>query len=156
MKNLDEEDIEKMTPNYVLFKATTAHNLPVMCQAMALGADKNWQNPENLDRSALHQSVFVVSKKLDDDDDKRKYVNFNILFPFPFKGSLMTCELLLLNGANINCIDRKGYTPLHLAIETENTALSYLLLKHKAKYDITTNDGKLPIDFAVQTAVNFK
>lgn len=72
------------------------------------------------------------------------------------QGSLMTCEFLLLNGADINSTDQKGYTPLHLAIETENTALSYLLLKHKAKYDITTNDGKLPIDFAVQTAVNFK
>lgn len=65
----------------------------------------------------------------------------------------MTCEFLILNGANINCVDKNGYTPLHLAIETENTALSYLLLKHKARYDITTNDGKLPIDFAVQTAV---
>lgn len=65
----------------------------------------------------------------------------------------MTCEFLILNGANINCLDRNGYTPLHLSIETGNTALAYLLLKHKAKYDITTNDGKLPIDFAVQTAV---
>lgn len=68
----------------------------------------------------------------------------------------MTCEFLLLNGANLNCVDRKGYTPLHLAVETENTALSYLLLKHKARYDMTTHDGKLPIDFAVQTAVDFK
>lgn len=67
----------------------------------------------------------------------------------------MTCEFLILNGANINCIDRNGFTPLHLAIETENTALSYLLLKHKSRYDITTNDGKLPIDYAVQTAVKF-
>lgn len=60
----DEEDIEKLNPNYVLFKATTAHNLPVMCQAMALGADKNWPNPENLDRTALHQSVLVVRHNL--------------------------------------------------------------------------------------------
>ena len=66
----------------------------------------------------------------------------------------MTCEFLILNGANINCIDRRNYTPLHLSIETGNTALAYLLLKHKAKYDIQTVDGKLPIDFAVQTAVN--
>lgn len=65
----------------------------------------------------------------------------------------MTCEFLILHGANINCTDRKGLTPLHLSIETGNTALAYLLLKHKAKYDITSNDGKLPIDFAVQTAV---
>lgn len=67
----------------------------------------------------------------------------------------MTCEFLILNGANINCVDRRNYTPLHLSIEMGNTALSYLLLKHKAKYDIQTVDGKLPIDFAVQTAVNF-
>lgn len=32
-----------------------------MCQAMALGADKNWQNPENLNRTPLHQSILVVS-----------------------------------------------------------------------------------------------
>lgn len=67
----------------------------------------------------------------------------------------MTCEFLLLNGANINCADIKGYTPLHLSIEIGNTALAYLLLKHKAKYDLTTNDGKLPIDFAVSTAVSW-
>lgn len=68
----------------------------------------------------------------------------------------MTCEYLLLNGANINCADMKGFTPLHLSIEIGNTALAYLLLKHKAKYDMVTNDGKLPIDFAVATAVSFK
>lgn len=65
----------------------------------------------------------------------------------------MTCEFLILNGANINCIDSRGFTPLHLSIEMGNTALAYLLLKHKARYDITTNDKKLPIDYAVQTAV---
>lgn len=65
----------------------------------------------------------------------------------------MTCEFLILNGANINCVDRRNFTPLHLSIEMGNTALAYLLLKHKAKYDIQTADGKLPIDFAVQTAV---
>lgn len=32
-----------------------------MCQTMALGADKNWQNPENYDRTPLHQSIVVVS-----------------------------------------------------------------------------------------------
>lgn len=66
----------------------------------------------------------------------------------------MTCEFLLLNGADINCVDRRNYTPLHLAIENGNTALAYLLLKHKAKYDIQTIDGKTPLDFAIHTAVS--
>ncbi|KAG5684221.1 hypothetical protein PVAND_013459 [Polypedilum vanderplanki] len=123
---LDEEDIEKLNPNYVLYKASIAHNLPVMCQALALGADKNWPNLENFNRTPLHQAVIV--------------------------GSLMTSEFLILNGANINCTDSRNYTPLHLSIELGNTALAYLLLKHKAKYDIATVDNKLPIDFAVQTA----
>lgn len=65
----------------------------------------------------------------------------------------MTCEFLLLNGANINCADIKGYTPLHLSIEIGNTALAYLLLKHKAKYQLTANDGRFPIDLAIETAV---
>jgi Arf-GAP with coiled-coil, ANK repeat and PH domain-containing protein len=101
-----------------------------MSQAIALGADKNWENSENLNRTPLHQAVLV--------------------------GSLMTCEYLILNGANLNPTDSKGYTPLHLAIESGNTALAYLLLKHKAKYDVKTNDGKLPIDFAVSSAVSYK
>lgn len=73
MINLDEEDIEKLNPNYVLYKATTAHNLAVMSQAMALGADKNWQNPDNLDRTPLHQSISVVRFQL-------LFINFQLIF----------------------------------------------------------------------------
>jgi Arf-GAP with coiled-coil, ANK repeat and PH domain-containing protein len=57
----DEEEIDKLHPNYVLYKATTAHNLPVMCQAISLGADKNWENPDNLNRAPLHQAILAVS-----------------------------------------------------------------------------------------------
>lgn len=57
----DEEEIDKLNPNSVLSKAALAHNLPVMAQAIALGADKNWENPENLKRTPLHQSILVVS-----------------------------------------------------------------------------------------------
>lgn len=60
-KFTDEEEIDKLSPNYVLFKATMAHNLPVMAQAISLGADKNWENPENLNRSPLHQAILAVS-----------------------------------------------------------------------------------------------
>jgi Arf-GAP with coiled-coil, ANK repeat and PH domain-containing protein len=57
----DEEEIDKLSPNYVLFKAATAHNLPVMMQAISLGADKNWENPENLNRTPMHQAILAVS-----------------------------------------------------------------------------------------------
>ncbi|XP_058443765.1 arf-GAP with coiled-coil, ANK repeat and PH domain-containing protein 2 [Malaya genurostris] len=118
------EEFEKLNPNFLLFKAACGHNLPVMCQALALGADKNWCNPDELDRTALHAAIL--------------------------SGSVMSCEFLLLNGCNINATDRNGYTALHLATEHSSTAQAYLLLKHKAKYDIKSVDGKLPIDIAVE------
>lgn len=71
----DEEEIEKLDPNYVLYKATSAHNLPVMCQAISLGADKNYENPENLNRTPLHQSILAVSFELDGVKGKFKEVN---------------------------------------------------------------------------------
>lgn len=100
-----------------------------MCQALALDADKNWENPSDFDRTALHQSIL--------------------------SGSLMASEFLILNGVNIDCIDRNGDTPLHLATEKGFTQLAYLLLKHKAKHDIQNKDGKEAIDIAVEQ-VNFK
>lgn len=58
---IDEEEIEKLNPNYVLYKASSAHNIPVMCQAISLGADKNWENPDNFKRTPLHQAIIAVS-----------------------------------------------------------------------------------------------
>lgn len=56
-----EEDISKLDPNLLLYKAAAAHNLPVMCEALALGADKFWTNVDDKGRSALHQAVLSVS-----------------------------------------------------------------------------------------------
>lgn len=57
----EEEDISKLHPNLLLYKAAVVHNLPVMCEAIALGADKQWMNSDDLDRSAIHQAVLSVS-----------------------------------------------------------------------------------------------
>uniref|UniRef100_A0A6B2E9M9 Putative gtpase activating protein n=1 Tax=Phlebotomus kandelakii TaxID=1109342 RepID=A0A6B2E9M9_9DIPT len=122
----DNEDIQKLNPDVLLYKAALNHNLPVMSQALALGAQKNWANAEDIDRTSLHQAVL--------------------------SGSVMACEFLLLNGADINAKDRNGYTPLHLATEKGGTAQAYLLLKNRAKYDIMTAEGKQAIDIAVDSA----
>ena len=64
----------------------------------------------------------------------------------------MACEYLLLNGSQIDINDENGYTPLHLATEKGCTAQAYLLLKHRAKHDIIANNGKKPLDIAVEQA----
>lgn len=56
----DEEDIENLHPNLLLYKAALAHNLPVMCAALAIGADKLWSNVNDKGRNALHQAIISV------------------------------------------------------------------------------------------------
>lgn len=68
------------------------------------------------------------------------------------QNSVTACEFLILNGFPINAVDENGYTALHLATQGGCTAQAYLLLKHHAKHDIVSNDGKKPIDIAVDQA----
>lgn len=56
----DADDIACLNPNLLLYKASAVHNLPVMCQALALGASKDWTNTDDLNRTALHQAVLSV------------------------------------------------------------------------------------------------
>lgn len=68
------------------------------------------------------------------------------------QNSVTACEFLILNGFPINAVDENGHTPLHLATERGFTAQAYLLLKHQAKHDVVSKDGKKPIDIAVEQA----
>ncbi|KAH8331299.1 hypothetical protein KR067_013657, partial [Drosophila pandora] len=119
----DEMPFSQLDANQLLYKASVAHNLPVMCMAFALGADKNWKNPLDRQRSFLHQAVI--------------------------SGSVMACEYLLLNGAAIDAVDELGYTALHISTAKGHIAQVYLLLKHKAAYDLASSDGKKALDIAV-------
>ncbi|XP_024939571.1 arf-GAP with coiled-coil, ANK repeat and PH domain-containing protein 2 isoform X2 [Cephus cinctus] len=122
----EEEDIENLHPEMLLYKAAAAHNLPVMCAALANGADKLWANVNDRGRSALHQAII--------------------------SGSVMSCEYLLLNGARINCQDIEGKTPLYLATELGHTAQVCLLLKHRADQHIQDESGVKPLSIAVKEA----
>ncbi|GLH03543.1 ArfGAP with SH3 domain, ANK repeat and PH domain-containing protein [Gryllus bimaculatus] len=123
---LREEDISKLHPDLLLYKAARAHNLPVMCEALAWGADKNWCHEEDKNRSAIHQAIL--------------------------SGSVMACEYLLLNGAKINAQDSLGKTPLHLATELGHTAQVCLLLKHRADQRLKDSDGTEPLAIAIKKA----
>lgn len=56
-----EEDIANLNPNLLLYKSSAVHNLPVMCQALASGANKLWRNEADHKRTPLHQAVLSVS-----------------------------------------------------------------------------------------------
>ncbi|XP_008553293.1 arf-GAP with coiled-coil, ANK repeat and PH domain-containing protein 2 [Microplitis demolitor] len=122
----DEEDIENLHADMLLYKAAAAHNLPVMCTALAAGADKMWCNVNDRGRTALHQAII--------------------------SGSVMSCEYLILNGAKINFQDSEGKTPLYLATELGHTAQVCLLLKHRADQHIEDESGVKPLSIAVKEA----
>ena len=93
------DPMNKLNANLLLFRAARVHNVPVMAQAVALGADRDWICDENNFGTAIHQSIM--------------------------SGSVMACEFLLLNGAKINAVDGMGNTPLHLAAAHGSTGTFY-------------------------------
>ncbi|XP_066259170.1 arf-GAP with coiled-coil, ANK repeat and PH domain-containing protein 2 [Euwallacea similis] len=119
-----DDDVSSLDSNILLYKASAADNLPVMCQALALGADKNWPNRKERDRYPLHGAVL--------------------------SGSVIACAYLLLNGAKINVQDQNGRTPLHLATREGHTAQVCLFLKYKADQHIEDEEGKVPLSMAEQ------
>jgi len=120
-----QDRLDCLTADMLLYRAARAHNLPVMLQALALGADTEWQCLEREEnrRTAMHQSVL--------------------------SGSVMATEFLILNNAKTVAVDENGNTALHLAAQLGNTGQVCLLLKHRADHHRVNNEGKEPLDIAV-------
>ncbi|UZJ56846.1 hypothetical protein CBS101457_006166 [Exobasidium rhododendri] len=55
---------------------------------------------------------------------------------------------LLTRGCPINARDHNGYTALHFAALHGRMTIARLLLHHGARFDVSCNSGKLPIDVA--------
>ena len=54
------EDFSKLHPDMLLYKAAQARNLPVMREALALGADSNWHCEEEDGKTPLIKAVESV------------------------------------------------------------------------------------------------
>ncbi|NXS26971.1 ACAP3 protein, partial [Pomatostomus ruficeps] len=85
----DLEDLRELHPGLLIYRAAQARNLPLMAEALAHGAEINWVNDEDEHKTPLIQAVKG--------------------------GSLIACEFLLQNGADVNQRDSRGRAPLHHA-----------------------------------------
>ncbi|XP_036844507.1 arf-GAP with coiled-coil, ANK repeat and PH domain-containing protein 3 isoform X3 [Oncorhynchus mykiss] len=122
----DPEDGRELHPGALLYKASQARNLPVMAEALAHGADINSVNDEDDRKSPLIQAVFG--------------------------GSLIACEFLLQNAADVNQRDARGRGPLHHATYLGHTGQVCLFLKRGATQNDEDEDGQDPLSIAVQAA----
>uniref|UniRef100_A0A8B9FN38 Arf-GAP with coiled-coil, ANK repeat and PH domain-containing protein n=1 Tax=Amazona collaria TaxID=241587 RepID=A0A8B9FN38_9PSIT len=119
-------DSKQPSPGLQLYRAAFEKNLPDMAEALAHGAEVNWVNLEENKATPLIQAVRG--------------------------GSLVTCEFLLQNGANVNIRDMKGRGPLHHATVLGHTGQVCLFLKRGANQHATDEDGKDPLSIAVEAA----
>uniref|UniRef100_A0A3Q3F5Z5 Arf-GAP with coiled-coil, ANK repeat and PH domain-containing protein n=1 Tax=Labrus bergylta TaxID=56723 RepID=A0A3Q3F5Z5_9LABR len=122
----DPEDIRDLHPGALLYKASKARNLPVMAEALAHGADVNSVNDDDEGKTPLIQAVVG--------------------------GSLIACEFLLQNAADVNQRDARGRGPLHHATYLGHTGQVCLFLKRGATQNDGDEDGQDPLSIAVQQA----
>ncbi|XP_073459036.1 arf-GAP with coiled-coil, ANK repeat and PH domain-containing protein 3 [Aquarana catesbeiana] len=122
----DPEDLRELHPGLLMYKASRARNLPVMAEALANGANVNWVNDEDESKTPLIQAVMG--------------------------GSLIACEFLLQNAADVNQTDVRGRAPIHHATYLGHTGQVCLFLKRGANQHAVDEDGQDPLSISVQAA----
>ncbi|XP_059801400.1 arf-GAP with coiled-coil, ANK repeat and PH domain-containing protein 2-like isoform X3 [Hypanus sabinus] len=120
------QEVKMIPPGLQLYNAAHVRSLPDMAEALACGADVNWVNPEDNEATPLIQAVLG--------------------------GSLVACEFLLQNGADVNRKDCRGRGPLHHATILGHTGQVCLFLKRGADQDALDEDQKDPLTIAVEAA----
>uniref|UniRef100_H3CA61 Arf-GAP with coiled-coil, ANK repeat and PH domain-containing protein n=1 Tax=Tetraodon nigroviridis TaxID=99883 RepID=H3CA61_TETNG len=122
----DPEDPRELHPGALLYRASHLHNLPLMAEALAHGADVHAASEEEEGKTPLIQAVMG--------------------------GSLIACEFLLQNGADVNQRDMRGRGPLHHATYLGRTGQVCLFLKRGASQTEVDEQGHDPLSIAVQAA----
>jgi len=93
---------EGIDVNKRVFEAIEGANPLDLMKALSWGANPNWPNPEQENRSALHWAVWY--------------------------GNTVCVDILIQNNANLHKVDDRGWTPLHYAAYQDDLTMVQLLL----------------------------
>ncbi|XP_007943592.1 arf-GAP with coiled-coil, ANK repeat and PH domain-containing protein 3 [Orycteropus afer afer] len=119
-------DVRELHPGLLAHRAARTRDLPALAAALAHGAEVNWADSEDEGKTPLVQAVLG--------------------------GSLIICEFLLQNGADVNQRDSRGRAPLHHATLLGRTGQVCLFLKRGADQHALDHDQQDPLSIAVQAA----
>eukprot|EP00455_Lapot_gusevi_P001050 TRINITY_DN10423_c0_g1_i4.p1 TRINITY_DN10423_c0_g1~~TRINITY_DN10423_c0_g1_i4.p1 ORF type:complete len:349 (-),score=54.73 TRINITY_DN10423_c0_g1_i4:202-1248(-) len=110
--------------NQMLFSSLNHEDPLLVLKFVACGADLNWHNEEQEQRTVLHQAVQI--------------------------GKDIFIELLLQNGALSGEVDIRGWTPLHYASYYDDQEVVSQLLARGAKLSIKDTQNRDPFDVATE------
>ncbi|XP_059997741.1 arf-GAP with coiled-coil, ANK repeat and PH domain-containing protein 3 isoform X4 [Lagenorhynchus albirostris] len=119
-------DVRELHPGLLAHRAARTRDLPALAAALAQGAEVNWADAEDEGKTPLVQAVLG--------------------------GSLIICEFLLQNGADVNQRDSRGRAPLHHATLLGRTGQVCLFLKRGADQHALDHTQQDPLSIAVQEA----
>lgn len=119
-------DVRELHPGLLAHQAARTRDLPALAAALAHGAEVNWADAADEGKTPLVQAVLG--------------------------GSLIVCEFLLQNGADVNQRDSLGRAPLHHATLLGRTGQVCLFLKRGADQHALDQEQQDPLTIAVQAA----
>lgn len=119
-------DVRELHPGLLAHRAARTRDLPALAAALAHGAEVNWADSEDEGKTPLVQAVLG--------------------------GSLIICEFLLQNGADVNQRDSRGRAPLHHATLLGRTGQVCLFLKRGADQHALDHEQQDALSIAVQEA----
>jgi len=93
--------------------------------------------------NAHHKKTMIDTKKYNNDQFKIGQYNRK------YNDSLKTLHLLIEQLADINAVNAKGQTPLHVACSKKEYEVVNILLNAKANPHIFDSNGKLPTDVLI-------
>ncbi len=99
-------------------------NLNLVNDLIALGANLDWQNEENFNRTPLHWAAWG--------------------------GRVEIVRMLIDAGANVNVQDEWGNTPLHEATSLGRVEIAQMLIDARANVNVQDNDGGTPLHRAAE------
>lgn len=101
-----------------LYRAALAGDLVAMAAALAQGAEVNRSFSWEQGRTPLIAAAIGVRRNARLGSQRRPFDRASVC---GLQGSLLACEFLLLNGANINHRDLRGQGALHAAATAGHT-----------------------------------